>query len=103
MLAKFLRVGAVLVTMLLGAGAVQAQIVVPMQPPPAMPYEAVPVPPPGAPGLWVWRPGRWRWNGHAYLWVAGRYVHPPRPHAAWVPGHWAARRGHWVWVPGHWR
>lgn len=98
--AKFLGIAAVILPLLVGAGVVDAQG---YPPPPAARVEPVPAPPPGAPRAYVWRPGYWRWNGHRYIWIAGRYVRPPRPHAAWVPAHWAQRRGRWVWVPGHWR
>lgn len=60
-------------------------------------------PAPVAPGYWVWRPGFWRWDGRQYVWIPGRYVHPPYYGAVWVPGHWDARPRGWVWVPGRWR
>src|SRR5690349_17379375 len=84
-----------------GSGSVGAQPY-PMAPPPAMPYEAVPPPPPG-PAVMAWRPGHWRWTGRAYVWVPGHYLRGPRPGAVWVPGHWVDRHGRWVWIEGHWR
>ena len=67
---------------------------------PPLQAEAVPPPPPG-PAM-VWTPGYWNWAGR-WVWVSGRYVARPYPHAAWVAGHWRPRGGTWVWVPGHWR
>ena len=51
----------------------------------------------------VWIPGYHRWTGHGYVWMAGRWVRPPRPGMVWVPGY-RAHRGHgYVWVEGYWR
>jgi hypothetical protein len=68
--------------------------------PPPLQQEAVP-PPPGA-GM-VWTQGYWNWGHRGWVWMPGRYVARPYPHAAWVPGHWRPRGPSWVWVPGHWR
>ncbi|HEY3202745.1 MAG TPA: YXWGXW repeat-containing protein [Thermoanaerobaculia bacterium] len=51
----------------------------------------------------VWIGGYHRWDGRAYIWVPGRWVLPPRPHALWVPGHWRHAHRGWHWVEGHWR
>jgi hypothetical protein len=93
---KYLAAAVILLSLASGGMAV-AQGYAPPPPPP----EVVPPPPPSA-QAWVWRPGFWRWDGRTYVWVAGRYVHPPRAHAVWIPGHWDARPRGWVWVPGHW-
>jgi hypothetical protein len=51
----------------------------------------------------VWVGGFHRWTGSSFVWVAGSWMLPPRPHAVWVPGHWEQTpRGHF-WVEGHWR
>ena len=71
--------------------------------PPALRMEVAPPPPPGPPGIWVWRPGLWRWHGVRYVWLHGRYVHPHHAGAAWIPGHWDSTPRGWVWVEGHWR
>jgi WXXGXW repeat (2 copies) len=68
--------------------------------PPPLQREAVP-PPPG--GGMVWTPGYWNWGHRGWVWMPGRYVARPYPHAAWVPGHWRPRGPSWVWIPGHWR
>jgi hypothetical protein len=34
--------------------------------------------------------------------VAGKYLEPPREHAAWAPGRWVQRPDGWVWQEGHW-
>ena len=68
--------------------------------PPQLQREAVP-PLPGA--AMVWTPGYWNWGHRGWVWMPGRYVARPYPHAAWVPGHWRPRGPSWVWIPGHWR
>jgi hypothetical protein len=70
--------------------------------PPPPRRERVPPPPPEHRD-WVWHQGYHRWDGRAYAWVPGEYVAPPHPHARWVPGHYAHRRGEYVWIEGHWR
>ena len=87
--------------LLFSAAAANAQVVVRIGPP-RRPHEVRPLPP-AEHRDWVWHPGYHRWDGNRYVWVPGEYVAPPRPHAAWVPGHWAHRRGGYVWVEGHWR
>lgn len=59
-------------------------------------------PPPPAPG-YVWNPGYWSWNGIKYVWVPGRYVVAPFPHARWIGGRWVHRGHRWAWVDGRWR
>jgi hypothetical protein len=84
-------VGGALLAISVSAGA---QIVVRIGP-----VEVVPV----APGPdWAWHPGYHRWDGHGYVWVPGRYEHPPFAHAHWVEGHWGPGRGGYVWHEGHW-
>ena len=85
----------------LSAAAAEAQVYVRIGPPPPV-REVVPVRPVGHPN-WVWQPGYHRWDGGRYVWVPGAYAAPPRPHARWVPGHWARRRSGWYWIDGHWR
>jgi hypothetical protein len=75
-----------------------AEVVV-QEPPPPLRTEVI-VEPPG-PG-YVWTPGYWSWQGR-WVWIGGRYVVRPHPHAVWVTGRWV-RRGHGhVWVAGRWR
>jgi WXXGXW repeat (2 copies) len=83
----------------LGIGPVAAQVVVRVAPPPAVVETRPAIPGKG----YIWTPGYHRWNGTAYVWAPGRWVLPPRPHAAWVPGHWKHAHGGWVWIEGHWR
>jgi hypothetical protein len=87
----------------LSAGMAGAQVgaVIRIGPPPH-PREVIPPRPIGHRD-WIWQPGYHRWDGRAYVWVPGTYAAPPRPHARWVPGHWAHRRGGYVWIDGHWR
>ncbi len=51
----------------------------------------------------VWVPPYYRWTGHRHVWVAGRWVKPPRHGQVWVPGYRAPHRGGYVWVEGYWR
>src|ERR1051326_1631686 len=75
-----------------------AEVVVQEAPPPPKTEVIVESPGPG----YVWTPGYWSWQGR-WVWIGGRYVVRPHPHAVWVGGHWVRRgRGH-VWVEGHWR
>ena len=77
-----------------------AVVVVRVAPPPPPSMAVVGV----APGpRYVWIPGYQRWNGHGYVWVAGRWMIPPRAGVVWVPAHWAPRSGGYVFVAGRWR
>jgi len=84
----------------LGIGLAQAEEVIVRTRPPAVIVEKRGIAPSGA---HVWITGYHRWDGHAYVWVPGRWDLAPRPHAVWVPHHWAHRRGGWVLIEGHWR
>jgi hypothetical protein len=94
------RIGSAALALLVGLSMAQAAQIYVNIAPPAPQIEVMPPPPPGPP--MEWRPGFWRWNGAQYVWVRGRYVHPPRMGAHWVPGHWAQGPQGWVWVRGHW-
>jgi hypothetical protein len=85
--------------LLLTLGTAHAQTVVRVAPPPPA-REVVPV----APGpRYVWVGGYYRYKHHAYVWVPGHYIVPPKRYAVWVPGHWVPRHGGYVWVAGYWR
>ena len=58
-------------------------------------------PPPSRTHVWI--SGYQRWNGNAYVWTAGHWGQPPRPHAHWVAHRWVHRRDGYVLVEGHWR
>jgi len=73
--------------------------VVATEAPPAPQTEVI-VASPG-PG-YVWVRGSWEWHNR-WVWAPGRWIFPPRPHAVWVEGRWAPRRGRYVWVRGYWR
>jgi len=67
-------------------------------------HEPVRVAPPPAPShRHVWVEGEWVPNGSTYVYKAGYWELPPRPHARWARGHWRHFRGGWAWIPGHWR
>lgn len=71
--------------------------------PPPPPKEEVIVRKPFRGAVWV--PGYYRWEPrhHRYVWVRGRWTHPPRAHAAWTPGHWKNRNGEWIFFEGRWK
>lgn len=79
--------------------ASMAEVVVRVAPPPAV-REHYGRPPHRG---FVWIAGYQRWDGARYVWAPGRWERPPRPHAAWVPAHWAHCHGGWVLIEGHWR
>jgi hypothetical protein len=88
--------GALLLASVIGV----AQVVVRVAPPPPARVGVVGVAP--GPG-YVWVGGYQRWNGHAYVWVAGRWVRPPRPGVVWVSPRWVHTGGGWVFHKGYWR
>jgi hypothetical protein len=51
----------------------------------------------------VWINGYWSWDGHRHVWVAGRWVMPPRANQVWVEGRWERRGNGHVWIAGYWR
>jgi len=56
-----------------------------------------------SPGVdFVWIPGAYVWNGR-WVWEGGRWDHPPRRGAVWVPHHYVYRGGRHVFVRGGWR
>jgi hypothetical protein len=76
-----------------------AQTVVHMAPPPPVRVGVVGV----APGSgYVWIGGYQSWNGTRYVWVAGRWVRPPRAGVVWVAPRWFHRGGGWVFYKGYW-
>ena len=79
---------------------ISTEIIAP-NPPPA-PQAEVPPPPPG-PGV-TWVSGHWSWSPdtHAYVWIKGKYLEPPRPRAAWIPGRFVQRPNGWIWEEGRW-
>jgi WXXGXW repeat (2 copies) len=83
----------------LAFGAANAAVIVRVAPPPPVVEARVPAPGPG----YVWIPGYQRWDGGRYIWVAGSWVLPPRPHARWIAHRWVRRHGGWVLEEGHWR
>ncbi len=66
--------------------------------PPPMLVEAPP-PQPYAEAIWIG--GFWTWEGR-WIWAAGRWAPPPRPHYAWVQPYYEHRGEVVVFVPGFW-
>jgi len=73
-------------------------------------YRVPPPPPPVvgvagyAPGAgYVWADGFWDLRGAHWVWVGGRWAHPPRPRAVWVADRWERQGAHWRYYRGHWR
>ncbi len=84
---------------LLTFSAFGQEVIVRVAPPRPLVEKRVVAPGPG----YVWIDGYHRWDGARYVWVAGRWEMPPRPHAHWVAHRWVKRHGGWVLVEGHWR
>jgi outer membrane lipoprotein SlyB len=82
-----------------GGDSSQEQNAVVAQAPPPPPTETVVVAP--GPG-YIWIGGEWIWNGR-WVWMAGRWGYPPRPHAVWVRGSWYGGPRGWHHSAGHWR
>jgi hypothetical protein len=75
------------------------QVLVVRTAPPPIRYEARPRMP--APGF-VWVSGYWAVQRGNWVWVAGRWDRPPRPHAIWVPHHWEKRGTEFHLTVGGW-
>ena len=76
-----------------------AQVIVRIAPPAPIVERRPPPPDRG----YVWISGYQRWDGNAYVWSAGRWEQPPRPHAHWERHRWVHRHDGWVLVEGRWR
>jgi hypothetical protein len=51
----------------------------------------------------VWIGGYQTWNGTRYVWVAGRWVVPPRVGVVWIAPRWIPRNGGYVFIAGRWK
>jgi hypothetical protein len=72
----------------------------PPPPPPPQPEIIVAQPEPNV----VWVPGYYAWDGRAYVWIGGRWAHPPRRgYRAYRQPHWERRGSGYVYVQGYWR
>ena len=90
-----------LCALLLTAGLASAQqVIIRVAPPRPVRVGVVGVAP--GPGF-VWVEGYHEWRGGAYVWIPGRWMRPPRPHARWIPPRYRHVRGGWVFVRGRWR
>jgi hypothetical protein len=52
---------------------------------------------------YVWAEGCYNYRGSAYVWAPGRWMRPPRPQAAWVPGAWVQGHRGYEFHKGYWR
>ena len=52
---------------------------------------------------YVWIPGYYKGSGGRYVWVAGRWVKPPRAGVVWVDPAWQRGPNGYVFVAGRWR
>ena len=86
--------------LLLGGVFGVAQTVIRVAPPPPVRVGVIGSAP--GPG-YVWTGGYQRWNGSGYVWVAGRWIRPPRAGVIWVAPRWARSGGGWVFHNGYWR
>src|SRR2546421_673691 len=71
------------------AGSTVSTTIIAPTPPPAPRVEVQP-PPPGPRMVWV--PGHWGWERDQYVWLGGKYMEPPREHAACTAVRWMHRR-----------
>lgn len=80
---------------------VEAGIVAPAAPPPAVRELPPAERPQGA--NYVWVPGYWAWDSERndYIWVSACWRVAP-PNMYWVPGYWSRTTDGWVWVSGFW-
>ena len=76
-----------------------ARVYVHVGPPAPVVETRVVAPGPG----YVWVGGYHRWDGARYVWVPGRWAHPPHAHAVWVHPHWVHNSHGWYAVDGRWR
>jgi WXXGXW repeat (2 copies) len=67
--------------------------------PPPLRYERRP-PPPGAGFVWI--DGYWGANGGRYVWVPGRWDHPPYAGGYWSHPHYDRYADGWHYHEGHW-
>lgn len=96
---RWLSAGFVILGTLLSGCAANGAAVVRFAPPPPR-YAVIGVAP--GPG-YVWTEGFWDWRGANYVWVAGRWMRPPRLRAVWVSGAWVEGRCGYEFRRGHWR
>ena len=68
--------------------------------PPPPRYGVVGVAP--GPG-YIWTEGYWNLSGGQWAWAPGRWVRPPRAHAAWVAPEWRHEGRGYRFYRGHWR
>ncbi len=52
---------------------------------------------------YVWVPGYYRGSGGRYVWVAGRWMKPPRAGVVWVEPMWRQGPKGYVFVAGRWK
>ncbi len=86
--------------LLAGVIGVAQTTVIRVAPPPPVRVGVVGVAP--GPG-YDWIGGYHRWNGTGYVWVAGKWVRPPRAGVVWVAPRWTQSGGVWVFHKGYWR
>jgi|SRR5271157_1048808 len=57
-----------------------------------------------APGPgYMWTEGYWNLSGGSWVWVTGRWVRPPHPHAVWVGPEWRREGRGYRYYRGYWR
>jgi hypothetical protein len=78
-----------------------AQVGVAVRIGPPAPIVETPGPPPFGGAVWIG--GYHRWDGGRYVWVPGRWDHPPHPGARWEAGRWVHGRDGYRWREGRWR
>jgi hypothetical protein len=69
---------------------------------PPAPRAEVIVPAPYPDGVWIAGYHRWDYATGAYIWVPGRWDHPPHPGWVWHGARYPHRGGRYGFVDGHW-
>jgi hypothetical protein len=58
---------------------------------------------PAMPGVgYAWVDGYWGWQGNRYVWINGRWDHPPYEGGVWNHPHYDHYRQGWQYHEGHW-
>jgi WXXGXW repeat (2 copies) len=97
---SFIRIALCSVLLIGGLCGTAQTVVIRKAPPPPVRGGVVGVAP--GPG-YVWVGGYQRWTGSRYVWVAGRWVRPPRPGAVWVQPRYVHSGSTWLFHKGYWR
>jgi hypothetical protein len=91
---------AVLAGILTTQVATYAAVIIKTAPPPPVSVAVVGRAPSS---LYVWTPGYYKGASGRYVWVAGRWMKPPRPGMVWVAPAWQKGPNGYAFIGGRWR